>query len=56
MSEKLSIEELEKLLQKDDEIELELLPNGMIIAKQRGRSASEKVLTMRENLGGEYAK
>jgi hypothetical protein len=56
----MKIDDLEKLLQRDDEAMLEILPNGEI----REFSEEEKVevrskrkpLTMRENLGGEYAR
>lgn len=48
-----SISDLEKLLLVDDEQELEILPNGTIQRKS-GRRTKKKVLTMRENLGGEY--
>jgi len=54
----MSIKELEEILQKDDEQSIEILPNGEIRVK--GGSAGEdlnklKPLTMRDNLGGEYA-
>ena len=53
-----TIDELEALLDKDEDIEIEILPNGEIRA--RGGSTSQeigtrKVLTMREKLGGEYS-
>lgn len=57
MPEKMSIKQLEEILQHDDEIAIEILPNGEIRAKD---STSEdetkpfKPLTYRENLGGEY--
>ena len=58
MADKLSISELEAILQREDEVEIEILPNGEVRAKnetsalQRG---GRKPLTMREDLGGEYA-
>ena len=52
-TERISIDELEKILQRDDEQTLEILPNGEIRLKKGEGTA--KVLTMRENLGGEYA-
>ncbi len=53
-----SISELEKILDREDEVEIEILPNGEVRAKgntsdlERG---GRKPLTMREDLGGEYA-
>lgn len=52
-SERLSIDEIENILKRDDEEPLEILPNGEI--RRGGRRVTEKPLTMRENLGGEYA-
>jgi hypothetical protein len=53
-----NIAELEKILESEEEIEIEILPNGEVRAKGQtsahelgGRS---KPLTMREQLGGEY--
>jgi hypothetical protein len=53
-----SIDDLEKLLGREDEAMLEILPNGEIREfseeeKATVRSA-RKPLTLRENLGGEY--
>jgi hypothetical protein len=48
-----TIAELERILQRDDDVEIEILPNGEVRAKDSG--AVEKPLTMRESLGGEYA-
>lgn len=53
-----SIAELEKILQREDEVEIEILPNGEIRAKNESTDADRggrKPLTMREDLGGEYA-
>jgi hypothetical protein len=54
---KKSIAELEALLTQDEDVELEILPNGEVRAL--GESAAEdtaerKPLTWREALGGEY--
>jgi hypothetical protein len=52
-----SIADLEAILNNEEEVEIEILPNGEIRAKGQ-TSASElggrKPLTMREDLGGEY--
>lgn len=53
-----TIEELERMLDADEESSIEILPNGEI--RMLGGSTSEerrfkKPLTMREDLGGEYA-
>lgn len=52
-----TIAELEKILNSEQETEIEILPNGEVRAKG-GSSTSEtggkKPLTMREDLGGEY--
>lgn len=53
-----SISELEAILQREDEVEIEILPNGEIRAKNQSTDADRggrKPLTMREDLGGEYA-
>ncbi|MHB1956428.1 MAG: hypothetical protein ACYCOU_22080 [Sulfobacillus sp.] len=53
---KMTIDELEKLLNSEDEVDLEILPNGEIREKKgRKKKKAPKVLTMREALGGEYA-
>lgn len=54
----MSIDQLERLLDRDDEVMLEILPSGEIrefseLEKAQVRS-ERKPLTMRENLGGEY--
>jgi hypothetical protein len=51
-----SITELERILNSEEELQIEILPNGSIAARpftdeERG---NRKPLTMRENLGGEY--
>ncbi len=53
-----TIEQLEAILESEEEVELEILPNGEVRAK--GQTSAEelggrKPLTMRENLGGEYS-
>lgn len=53
-----SIAELEAILQREDEVEIEILPNGEVRAKDQTTSAERggrKPLTMREDLGGEYS-
>jgi len=54
----MSIDELEKLLSMEDQEELEILPNGTVRRLGvKARDASEpKPLTMKEQLGGEYAR
>jgi len=57
VSKRPTIAELEAILEKEDEVEIEILPNGEVRAKgqttdmERG---GRKPLTMREDLGGEY--
>lgn len=53
-----SIAELEAILQREDEVEIEILPNGEVRAKDKTTPAERggrKPLTMREDLGGEYS-
>lgn len=56
---RMSIDEVERLLNRDAEVMLEILPNGEIrefSEDERAKVRSgRKPLTMRENLGGEYA-
>jgi hypothetical protein len=57
MANKLSINELEAILQREDEVEIEILPNGEVRAKNEttsGDRGGRKPLTMKEDLGGEY--
>lgn len=59
MSNRPSMSELEAILQREDEIEIEILPNGEVRAKDQTGAAERggrKPLTMREDLGGEYAR
>jgi hypothetical protein len=54
-----SISELEAILQQEDEVEIEILPNGEVRAKNQTAQVERggrKPLTMREDLGGEYAR
>jgi hypothetical protein len=54
---KLSIAELESILQRDGEVEIEILPNGEVRTKDSGEKVDPlKVITFRDNLGGEYAR
>lgn len=58
MASRPSIAELEALLQREDEVEIEILPNGEVRAKNQttpSERGGRKPLTMREDLGGEYA-
>ena len=54
-----TIDELEQILDSEQEVAIEILPNGEVRA-QGQTSASErgtpKPLTLREDLGGEYGK
>ncbi len=53
-TERVSIDELERLLNAEDDQSFEILPNGTV--KRLGkRRRVKKPLTMRQNLGGEYA-
>jgi hypothetical protein len=54
-----SIAELEAILEREDEVEIEILPNGEVRAKNQTtpfERGSRKPLTMREDLGGEYGR
>lgn len=55
---KITIGELEAILTKEEDVEIEILPNGEIVALGEGAKqdlGTRKPLTMRENLGGEYS-
>lgn len=57
MAQKPTIDELESILDQEEEIPIEILPNGEIRARNQTSSfeiGGKKPLTMRENLGGEY--
>lgn len=53
-----TIAQLEAILESEEQVEIDILPNGEVRAKGQ-TSAQElggrKPLTMREDLGGEYA-
>lgn len=58
MDKKPTIQELEKLLNSEEDKPIQILPNGEIRAEGGVNSAElsgKKPLTLRENLGGEYA-
>ena len=53
-----TIAELEAILDKEEEVEIEILPNGEVRAKNQTSAVElggRKPLTMREDLGGEYS-
>jgi hypothetical protein len=53
-----TIAELERILDQEEEVEIEILPTGEVRAKGQtslSETAGKKPLTMRENLGGEYS-
>jgi len=53
-----TIAELEAILQQEEQTEIQILPNGEVRAKGQTSShelGGKKPLTMREDLGGEYA-
>lgn len=51
-----TIEELEELLSREEDQPIEILPNGEVrAARAREGQPKQKPLTLRENLGGEYA-
>ena len=46
----------ERMLNREEDVPIEILPNGTIRrVKKRGRKPP-KILTLKENLGGEYAR
>jgi hypothetical protein len=52
-----TIAELEAILQNEEEVPIEILPNGEVRAKgttSAQETGGRKPLTMREDLGGEY--
>jgi hypothetical protein len=52
-----TIAQLEAILESEEEVEIEILPNGEVRAKGQTtiqELAGRKPLTMREDLGGEY--
>jgi hypothetical protein len=53
-----TIADLEAILDREEQVEIEILPNGEVRALGDSTPAERggrKPLTMRENLGGEYA-
>jgi hypothetical protein len=55
MGNKPTIHELESILEAEEDVPIEILPNGEVRAKGKGQSElGRKPLTMREDLGGEY--
>jgi len=53
---KMTIREIEAILEKEEDAPLEILQNGEIrMALRSKRKEKRKPLTMREDLGGEYA-
>jgi hypothetical protein len=57
MNDQSKIDQLERLLNSEEDVPIQILPNGEI--RQLGQATSAdmgnmKPLTMRENLGGEY--
>lgn len=52
-----TIAELEAILNRDEEVEIVIMPNGEVREKAPNKGkAGLKPLTYRENLGGEYGK
>ncbi len=51
-----TIRELEQILDAEEDVPIEILPNGEVRALNQGSKelAGRKPLTMREDLGGEY--
>ena len=50
-----TVQELEDILNREEDAPIEILPNGEIRAVDPNEKRPTKPLTMRENLGGEYA-
>lgn len=48
-----NLEELEEILNADEDVAIEILPNGEVRMLSDGKKV--KPLTMRDDLGGEYA-
>lgn len=53
---RVSVDQLEAILLTEEEVPIEILPSGEVVARTSGTGrASDRVpLTFRENLGGEY--
>ncbi len=57
VSKRPTIAELEAILEQEEEVPIDILPNGEVRARATTSPAElggRKPLTMRENLGGEY--
>ncbi len=54
---KATIEELERILNSERDVAIEIGPDGSIVTREltAEERAERKPITMRENLGGEYA-
>lgn len=52
---KLTLDQIEYLLEHEDDVAITILPNGEVVATADGSEKPRKPLTYRENLGGEYA-
>jgi hypothetical protein len=53
-----TIAQLEAILDSEEQVEIDILPNGEVRAKGQTpahETGGKKPLTMREDLGGEYA-
>jgi hypothetical protein len=58
MTKKPTIQELEALLNSEEDVKIQILPNGEIrqlSAATSNEVGNKKPLTMKEDLGGEYA-
>ena len=56
---RLTITEIESILEREEDAPLEILPNGeirMFGESEKAERRSKKPLTMREDLGGEYGR
>lgn len=56
-SRRMSVADIERLLERDEDVTITILPNGEIrdLTAEERAAIPRKPLTMRENLGGEYA-
>ena len=52
-----TIAQLEEILNREEEQPIEILPNGEVraVGSVEGKKLKRKPITLRENLGGEYA-
>ena len=53
-----TLSELERILEREDELMIEILPNGSIATREMTdeERGNRKPLTMHKNLGGEYGR